>query len=385
MDSGTPQALAASLVCNALLLLCGEAGRAGIIGAVRWASSATLCMVAYYAVWYGWTQCKRRRRYHRPEDVVLDSPRGEGLQSGEEVQARVVVYPELTVESVWVYVYGWGLLLFVCLYSLCGLAPSASCWWALGMLTLVLDEVIMAGYAKVWVLGIGACTLGSITAVWYGERTEDDAFGPFFMGALLPVATPFIFFTLRATSFAVRDVTRLCELAAPFMVVLAVCTLMGTMKAGSERRRGANNGTYLETAAPFDQHLAVSLNASYLTNATLPAPFDQNLAVSLNGSYLTNASLELPLRAYSTAVPNPELARQRTLAYAAFCVSPLLGLCSLWCLVWSVLNRRCTEFMAAFLLLLAIRFGLTHEYGGLTIASSGLAALGFCLVLFMRR
>jgi predicted outer membrane lipoprotein len=231
------------------------------------------------------------------------------------------------------------------------------------MLTLVLDEVIMAGYAKVWVLGIGACTLGSITAVWYGERTEDDAFGPFFMGALLPVATPFIFFSLRATSFAVRDVTRLCELAAPFMVVLAVCTLMGTMKAGSERRRWANNSTYLETAAPFDQHLAVSLN----------------------GSYLTNASLELPLRAYSTAVPNPELARQRTLAYAAFCVSPLLGLCSLWCLVWSVLNRRCTEFMAAFLLLLAIRFGLTHEYGGLTIASSGLAALGFCLVLFMRR
>jgi hypothetical protein len=191
------------------------------------------------------------------------------------------------------------------------------------------------------------------------------------MGAVLPVITPFIFFSLRSTSMAVRDAVRLCELAAPFMVVLAVCSLMGTMHSdrrglgyqmGYRNNATRNASAYLETNAPFN------------------APFNATPHLLTASEYL-----ELPLRAYSTAVQNPDLVRERVLAYAVLLLSPLVGLCSLRCLVWSVLNKRCTEFMVAFLLVIAARFGLTHDHGGLTVASCGLAALAFCLVLLMRR
>jgi hypothetical protein len=49
------------------------------------------------------------------------------------------------------------------------------------------------------------------------------------MGVIYPVSTPFIFITIYSTIRSVnQDVSKLCEFALPFMVVLSLCSLTAT-------------------------------------------------------------------------------------------------------------------------------------------------------------
>ena len=366
--------LGMSLAATGLLVLCGEFSDGypkTIVGAIRWGSVTTLLFLVYYTAWYGWahgSHCRRQERrelYTRPLsetegfDVELE-PLDEPLEptGGAEVQARVVLYPELTVGSVWVYVYGWGLLLFVCLYCLSGLETMTSCWWVLGMLTLVFDELIQEGVRKEWVLVTGLCVLGSGSGLWLGEREgrQDDValdegiFGHFLMSVALPVVIPFIFFSIRSrVQPAVRDVSRLCELAAPFMVVLSVCTLMGTMH-----------------------------EADSVAESTIAPPARRGLNWT--------GFVETPARFYATGVRgDPGATQHKYVQYAAGLGAPVAGAWALRSLIHAVLNGKSTEFIVAFLLALSTRYGVTHAYSVLSLASMGLAGMGFSSVLIMRR
>ena len=230
--------LAFSIVSIALLTTCADLANPrsrGITGAVQWASTCTLLSSAVYILWGIYKEYQPRNvRSSVSYDEPTEAPNGlEEMEESVEVQATVVLYPELTLTSVWVYVYGWGLLLFVSLYCLSGIESVSTCWWILGMTSLVADDLINSRIGIVWtsalISGLSICS----TILWFLEYNNDiivtDQLVNFLLGVFSPTICPFIFFSLRNTAHTtnVKDISRLFGLAMPFMVVLALCSCAG--------------------------------------------------------------------------------------------------------------------------------------------------------------
>ena len=404
--------LVLALVSSSLLISCSHYANYSqtpptVVDTVRWGSVLTLLAAAYYVLWQVWPQCGRRKRgysrtrgdgaassaspsfappYPLPETHEADIA-VEGLEPGMEVQAGMVLYPELTVGSVWLYVYAWGLLLFVCVYCLSGLELTISCWWALGLLAVVMDELIQSGMRKEWVVLLLTCLLGCMVSLWFGahgesagldrldyeskswhessaKQSDEALFGQFLMGVVCPVATPFIFFSLRTSASGMRDVSRLCGLALPFMVVLALCVLMGTTYAPPVRRQ-----LWFETGESKSVHNLLQAYGS---------PVDGG-----NGTYT-----ETQARFYATAVKGDGLtsaAQMEYLQYVCMLGSPVICALTVRQLILAVLEGFSTEFLAAFLLVLSSRYCVTHDYGGWGVVCMSLASVGFVVVLLVRR
>jgi hypothetical protein len=312
------------------------------------------------------------------EDVELEaSPSPDSSEvwvEGAVVVSNNVYYPELTMSSVWTYVYGWGVLLFVCAYCLSGLDAGSSCWWALGMTALALDELIAKGVRKwlICVIGLGLC--GSIFAVWSGELTDadgnfvgdlmfarDDAIVDFVLGMALPVSTPFIFFTIRSTVRSVtQDVTKLCEFALPFMTVLAACFLVATSGVCGVEDAGSSHPT-----SYYNSH-SWAVNGS-LTVETV-AKFAESYVTGIENFTSIN-SIRVDPKAVECAL---------------IFVAPLLAFCLVRVLVVAILTQHATEFIAAFVLVAAARFGMLHAVGVWSVVGVSGAGFAFVLLLFDR-
>ena len=413
--------LAKSLTACVLVVVCSShtmEANDTVAGAVRWASLVTLLAAAYYLLVHTWAHLylrKRARRLGRPRqnfrvfgdissfetryertDNVTDldpAARGskderspspvdidlnplveeEGPSVSHVARSPNVYYPELTMGSVWTYVYGWGLLLFVCVYCMAGIDVPASCWWTMGMITLSFDELISKGVKNYWVIILGGCLGASVFTLWSGSLVDKNGalvgnpmfgssrtevlFLDFIMGVVYPVATPFIFFTVRSTVRSVtRDVTSLCEFAMPFMVVLSLCSLVATSgvcgygketgvalpEGGSARRllqsANATNGM-VETSARFALH-----NSSHM---------------------LTSNSYTLPL-------------------FMLF-LSPFAVLWLMRVLIVAVLTGHTTEFITSFLLVTSTRYGATHEFSAWPTGAAAAAGTALILLLMIRR
>ena len=324
----------------------------------------------YYLQWHLWLRCWRRRhrglRYNRSSGV--DNSGGielrevpDDLEDEETVQARLVLYPELTISSVWVYVYGWGMLLFMCIHCLAGVNVESTCWWVLGMMALCLDELVMSGVGRVWVGLIAVGIFGAVASIWCSTLLDEsgnlrekhrlftgsqrDGWN-FLLGVICPVVSPFIFFSLRPTIQNVtRDISRLCELAMPFMIVISLFVVLGTDSEPSPpERRLLNNSVMIETVAKFASTYSSSLpgDAGY-------HPFVKSEA-----------------------------------QYVSMVFAPLAAL---WCvrmLIHSVIFGYVTEFLTAFVLVLSGRYCITQEYGSWSLITMGFSALSFIIVLLVR-
>lgn len=414
--------LAKSVLCCALLSACGHwsstvvGGGSSITHAVRWGSFVVILSAIYYLqfqVCVRFWQKKLQRRERRVrgayrqtrttgsiesgndsshvrdgmmEDVDLDSlpspDTSEVWAEGSSVVSNNVYYPELTMSSVWTYVYGWGVLLFVCVYCLAGVDAGSACWWALGMTALSLDELISNGVRK-WLICVIALSLcGSIFAVWSGELfdedgnfvgdvmfAKDDSFPivDFVLSMALPVSAPFIFFSIRSTVRSVtQDVTRLCEFALPFMTVLAACCLVAT---SGMCENGSVNGAELSTADSTPGRRGM-LDGS-LVDANTTGVMVETVA-KFAGSYVSN------IDGRSIQV------NTKTVEYALIFISPLLAFWLIRVLVVAILTRHATEFIAAFVLVTAARFGMTHSMGAWSVAGVSGAGFAFVLLLFDR-
>ena len=394
-DPSVMQNLALSIVSLSLLVLCGENAmdKSGtILAAVRWGATTILISVFYYVQWLLLLRCYRKRhrglRYNQTRvdnnnnnNTNFGSENNSELNGdlemmenydGEPVQARVILYPELTMSSVWVYVYGWGMLLFICVHCLAGVDVSSSCWWGLGMMALCMDELILSGLKRIWVgfiaLGLG----GSVASIWCATLIDEDGNlreknrlftgsqrdgWNFLLGVVCPVAAPFIFFSLRPTIHSVtRDVSRLCELAMPFMIVISLFVLLGTDPEitkeqvpddNNRRRSGSNNDSsvMIETVAKFASTYATSLpgDAAYYPDSAKTGP------------------------------------------YLALVFSPLLAVWCIRMLIHSVLYRYVTEFLTAFLLVLSTRYCITHEFGSWSIITMLFSGFSFIIILLVRQ
>ena len=426
--------LAKSILSCILLSLCSYGSQVAaknsegsVTDAVQWASLVVLLSAVYYLQFQFWRRVWFRKRERRSrsqysasyrqtrnsasldqssrgsvtsmEDVDLDRmdsgpmdsgpmdslpPIGEEWSEGTSI-SNTVYYPELTMSSVWTYVYGWGVLLFVCIYCLAGVDVPSSCWWVMGMIALSFDELISKGAGKWFVCLVGLSLSGSVFAVWSGTLMDENGnfIGDllftkkgnlpllnFVLGVVFPVSTPFIFFSIRSTVRSVtKDVYRLCEFALPFMTVLAVCCLVATSgvwekcemcekceNCGSQRRDllESNLGkTKLE-----------SMNATMIeTVAKFAGSYNNNL----NGHH-ARISLD-----------------SNTIKYSLLLLSPIAAFWLLRVLIIDILTGHATEFITAFLLVTSARYGMTHAMGFWPVMALSGAGSAFILLLLNLR
>ena len=342
--------------------------------AARWAATVTILTGMYYLQYNIWCRCRRRRRGARSvEEPVSQTAYTDVPQapSGSESSAEHTEQ-QMTAAHVYVYVYGWGLLLFASLYCMAGLHTSSSCWWALGMLTLCFDELIMRDTPRWLVVVIGALMGSAITTLWWGsdgESARDENFALVILSTVLPVMSPFIFFSLRSSVRVVtRDVWRLCELALPFMLLISVCVLTGSymtankrwMDSGAERRVMLNTtALYKETTSEFD--------------------------FTHNSSYSTPAALEVePLL---NAIPRQwesEAAHQFYL-WVLLALTPVVAAWCIHSMVWSVVSGYVTEFLTSFMLVLSVKSGIFSEQSSCSVFAVASTGTCFILVFFVRR
>lgn len=301
---------------------------------------------------------------------------------GASVVSNTVYYPELTMTSVWTYVYGWGLLLFVCVYCLAGVDVPCSCWWVMGMIALSFDELISKGMGKWFVCLVGVSLSVSVFAVWSGSLMDgegnfvgDAVFNESFslpsllFGVVLPVSVPFIFFSIRSTVRSVtQDVSRLCEFALPFMTVLALCCLVATSGVCSgeigeignggvtgvaevkSTRRSDSNSTGIGTEIGTEMVETVAKFASSYVNN-----FD-----NFNSSYQYSATLQ----------------------HLLIIIAPLAAFWLIRVLVVAILTRHATEFISAFILVTSIRFSLANPTEIWALLAISSAAFVFVFLLF---
>lgn len=334
--------LAFSLVSIASLLVCAHYAypSQGLVGALRWASYTALLGIFAQAVWCVWERYRPRGR--GGEDYSGVEIDGNGLETGVEVHSRVVTFPELNLTSVWVYVYGAGLLLFVSLYCLSGIEAVSTCWWVMGMTPLAVDELVSHGENRVFVGLLLLMVYVNTVYLWFLEDgASDELFGydPWkLLGAVVaPVLCPLFFFSFRSTTRVtnVTDVSRLCMLALPFMMVMALCVLVWTEGRATGRR--ALNATMVETSARF---------------------------------YVTDVQGDPPPYYFGTL---------------CMLFSPFAAAAVLWQLVRAVTEGYSSEFITALLLALNVRHWAFHDSPGFASSFLGVIASGLAFVLALCR
>lgn len=432
--------LSKSLLASALVVVCSgySMERADTVaGAVRWASVVTILGMCYYLkaqvcarLWLA-RQARRggaryKARYERTAGMTdLDpsareagrgSPVGPLSPMGSDMEAdlgpgaaelrparSVVYYPELTMGSVWTYVYGWGLLLFVSVYCTAAIDVPASCWWMMGMVALSFDELISQRVGNGWVVLLGACLGASIFTLWSGSLVDPDGnivadgmfsarteviFLNFIMGVVFPVAVPFIFFTVRTTiRAATMDVRSLCEFAMPFMAFLALCCLAATsgmcgyapVSDGVDAKLDAKLDAW---HAKLDANLDAMEERGGLRRELVRSGSDSNGTVMIEtvakfaSSYLTNLD-------NSSFIHKVE--ESHIVNYFLLFLSPFATLALVRVLIASVLSGHTTEFITAFLLVVTTRYGVTHHFDLWAGGSMGAAGVAFVLILLVRR
>lgn len=415
--------LAESVLSCALLAVCSQGGilvmggMHGVTSAVRWASFVILLSAVYYLQIQVCIKCwqrkrERRMRRTRPasrsqyqqaataaesadsdahsgpisgalDEVDMDAfPRSDDMSAevwveGGSVVSNNVYYPELTMSSVWTYVYGWGILLFVCVYCLAGLDVPCSCWWVMGMVALSFDELVSKGVSKCMICLLGASLCVSIFSVWSGALIDDDGnfvgdlmfsrkdSAPllnFVMGVVLPVSAPFVFFSIRSTVRSMtQDVFKLCEFALPFMTVLAgcflvamsgVCDMGGVRDAPDTRVKDGHRRGMLDYSDANTTAVMVETVAKFASSYT--SVLDKK-SIPING---------------------------KTFEYALVFISPILAFWVIRVLVVAILHQRATEFIASFALVTAARFGMMHAMGVWSALAISGAGFAFVLLLF---
>lgn len=362
------------------------------------------------------------------EDIDLDSlppiSENEDVIEVAAVVSNDVYYPELTMSSVWTYVYGYGILLFVCTYCLAGINIPSSCWWVMGMTALCFDELISRGVNKWFICVILLNVCVSVFSVWsaalmdnegnlIGElmfsKTNSLPLFDFVMGVVLPVSTPFIFFSVRSTvRSATRDVYKLCEFALPFMTVLAICILVATSgichvmddKSTSSSNQYSNYDSSISTG--FKPHGARQANSVERLIAEIDSSKRRSQTKNvhhqshngLNGSYYGTSSAPHTETSARFSEERPiTLSVQyfkfstdsNALRYTLLFLSPFIAFWIIHILITSIHTGHVTEFIASFILVNSTRYAITHQVSSLSMLSMSGAGLAFAMLIMGKK
>lgn len=165
----------------------------------------------------------------------------------ENKTAIVTGVPKLTIENVWILVYGLGAIVFVMSYTWLGVEPVSLTCMGVAMGVLCMDELVnpKREMAPVHVaIRIGAMLSGLIALClvfiesfnYMVQRFMGSGDWPAAVGGVgLPFLSQFLMLCVRDfRKYTVGGVIEICEFGLPFAVILSSCLLW---TAETERRQ----------------------------------------------------------------------------------------------------------------------------------------------------
>lgn len=369
---------------------------------LKWASVVSFIGAVYYSQYLFWRWCLgcNPGRHTSPytaayRDVALqpsatsplttDDASSEADESAEarpvnHALQRIMLPPELSIGNVWVHVYGWGLMLFVGIYSLSGIYLPGSNWWSLGLILLSIDELIGQGIKTVYLSVLALFMAFSTVVVWWGvvgDSSIDQSFSEVLTGVFAPAMSPFMLYSIRFNVRNVsKDVPRLVEIAMPFMIIVSACVFV---------IRSDQPGSFTVSTRRHWAKETISV-----TNVTDQAAFYESYAQFQYHNYSNQTQslgvLEYPISFINHATGGSAVTKESAaMQVAAILLAPLLSLAVLWVMISCVIDNCATEFVVALTLCSAVRFGLSREYDPISAMALTPSALSFILVILLRK
>jgi hypothetical protein len=231
--------LAKTCLCGVLLfnLMLPRLGYLSVFDTVYANCVIAFISLIYYSAWLlFWAACQRvkpraRRFTYAPRDADGNYLTMHGVTSVEIVRGS----PRLTIENVWVYVYGVGFILFVSSYCMLGLDQLCLACFGLGASVLAIDELVCPGsvMGKLYASGRSASLLSGLVGLLFvsaellgvqimGLFSTLDLYSLCF-GVLLPILSHFLLILVRdSRNYTLGSVTEVCEFGLPFMIFLGV-------------------------------------------------------------------------------------------------------------------------------------------------------------------
>ena len=211
-------------------------------------SLVLMCTLGYYVVAkIGQAALGPQRRTGGRTGVYMDMQQ-------QNKTAIVTGVPKLTIENVWILVYGLGAVVFVMAYTCLGVEPVSLTCMGIGMGLLCMDELVhpkremLAVYVAVRIGALlsGLTSLCLIFVEGFGEmvsRFLSTSDWPAAIGGVgLPFLSQFLMLCVRDyRKYTVGGVIEMCEFGLPFAVILGGCLLW---TAEAERRHGDEGASY---------------------------------------------------------------------------------------------------------------------------------------------
>ena len=206
---------------------------------IRMSSSVLVGVCLYYAV------CKLACLYKGCQPLARQGRGGRGAESRyqdvrEGTQARTEIHrgaPRLTMQHVWVLVYGLGGVLFVTSFCLLSLHPVGCASLSAGLHVVAIVEMsknpdsLTCGRVCTRVLVLMFALLSSMLSTLAHWELHDEALtlSYAFYYVLLPVLAPLVLTLVKAqTDYSVGLVTETCEFGVPFAFILAAQYLLAS-------------------------------------------------------------------------------------------------------------------------------------------------------------
>ena len=196
-----------------------------------------LVSLCYYSVArFFWAACFPPKP--RPRRVSLVPRDADGNYVDLQITSATEVIhgtPKLTIQNVWVLVYGVGCILFVVGYCVLGLNPLCQGCFGLGMCILAVDELVCPRYpmSKLYMSARSAAfSAGFISLMLVSSELLDvqllafastlDLYSLIF-GICLPIVAQFLMIAVRDNRrYSLGSVVEVCEFGLPFTAFLGV-------------------------------------------------------------------------------------------------------------------------------------------------------------------
>lgn len=190
------------------------------------------CLCKLFYVTYSSSRRVKNNRADGPGYVDADGARSDGRQGATEIVRGL---PRLTIQNVWILVYGLGLVFFVTGYCMMGVQPVCLACAGIAMGILSVDELVCPRrqasplYLVLrWAaLLSGLISLSLVSANLIGNTVVQYAgsldFYSIFFGLCLPFVAQFIMIAVRDTRhFSLGTVAQVCEFGFPFTAFLGI-------------------------------------------------------------------------------------------------------------------------------------------------------------------
>lgn len=270
--------------------------------------------------------------------------------------------PRLTMSTIWLHVYGLGILVFASVYCLLGISTSCTAAFVFALAGVGVDDLLVrskdtfkrrAAHLACTIFAVMTflfMALYSKDSVVFSQAVDRGEWFVIFFAGILPLCAPFLFcFTRGPKHYTPLTVFEFINFAMPFAVMLAVVVLCS-----------------LSVIPPVQTPLP-------LINTDSNSPSRRPLHPKHNYSAGEN---------YSFVVHVQETLDDVTAADVALPFLPITMLPTLFVVIQTALLYTCVDFLSAFSIVYAAKhfaYNIEEAHAPYVLAFAGLA---FCLRLY---